>query len=114
MRGRNLCFCRRKNEGVTAPYVNQLKRRFTITHPFHPLYQRQFELLSYRNSWGRRYIDFQQDGGQASAIALAWTDADHPDPFLMVSKGRSVFRVAELLRLVDLIDLATQVDVDEC
>jgi hypothetical protein len=41
--------------------VNQLKRRFTVTHPFHLLYQRQFELLSYRKSWGRQFIDFQYD-----------------------------------------------------
>jgi hypothetical protein len=29
---------RKKNGGVTAPYVIQLKRRFTVNHPFHPLY----------------------------------------------------------------------------
>lgn len=66
-----------KNEGVTAPYVNQLQRRFTITHPFHPLYQRQFELLSYRKSWGRQFIEFQYANGKTGAIPLAWTQCSH-------------------------------------
>ena len=94
--------------------MNQLKRHFTVTHPFHPLYQRQFELLSYRKSWGRQFIDFQYDNGNTGAIPLAWTDANQADPFLTISRGRSVFRVAELLRLVELIDLAMHADADEC
>jgi hypothetical protein len=94
--------------------VNQLKRRFTITHPFHPLYQRQFELLSYRKSWGRQFIDFQYDNGETGAIPLAWTDADQADLFLTIAQGRSVYRVVELLRLVELIDLAMRADADEC
>ena len=94
--------------------MNQLKRHFTVSHPFHPLYQRQFELLSYRKSWGRQFIDFQYDNGKTGAIPLAWTDADQADPFLTISQSRSVFRVPELLQLVELIDLATQSDSDEC
>jgi hypothetical protein len=94
--------------------VNQLKRHFTVTHPFHPLYQRQFELLSYRKSWGRQFIDFQYDNGKTGVIPLAWTDADQADPFLTISQGCSVFRVTELLQLVELIDLATQSGSDEC
>ena len=91
-----------------------LKRRFTVTHPFHPLYQGQFELLCYRKSWGRQYIDFQHDNGKMDAIPLTWTDADQADPFLTISQGRSMFRVVELLRLVELIDLTTGDPADEC
>jgi len=94
--------------------VNQLKRCFTVSHPFHPLYQRQFELLSYRKSWGRQFIDFQYDNCKTGAIPLAWTDAGQADPFLTISQGRSVFRVPELLQLVELIDLETRPDDDEC
>ena len=99
---------------MTAPHVNQLKRHFAVTHPFHPLYQRQFVLLSYRKSWGREFIDFPYDNGKTGAIPLAWTDADQADPFLAISQGRSVFRVPELLQLVELIDLMVQSDDDEC
>lgn len=94
--------------------MNHLKRHFTVTHPFHPLYQSKFELLSYRKSWGRQFIDYRDQNGQTGAIPLAWTDTDQADPFLTISRGRSVFRVAELLRLVELIDLATGSDADEC
>ena len=94
--------------------MNQLRRCFTITHPFHPLYQRQFELLSYRKSWGRQFIDFRYDNGKTGAVPLAWTDVDQADPFLTISQGRSVFRVPELLQLAELIDLATHADDDEC
>ena len=95
--------------------MNQLKRCFTVTHPFHPLYQRQFELLSYRTSWGgREFIDFRHENGESGAIPLAWTDADRPDPFLTVAQGRAVFRVVELLQLVELIDLAIHAKADEC
>lgn len=71
-------------------------------------------MLSYRKSWGRQFIDFQHDNGETGAIPLAWTDADQADPFLTVSQGRSVFRVAELLRLVQLVDLTTRSDADKC
>ena len=94
--------------------MNHLQRHFTITHPFHPLYQRQFELLSYRKSWGRQFIDFQYENGETGAIPLAWTDADRADPFLTISQGRSVFRVLELLQLVELVDSATRSDADKC
>ena len=94
--------------------MNQLKRRFTVTHPFHPLYERQFELLSYRKSWGRQFIDFQYDNGKTGAIPLAWTDAGPADPFLTISQGRSVFRVLELLQLVELIDLVPHSNDDKC
>ena len=94
--------------------MNQLKRYFTISHPFHPLYQRQFELLSYRKSWGRQFIDFQYENEDTGAIPLAWTDAGPADPFLTFAQGRSVFRVLELLQLVELIDLVTHSDADEC
>ena len=94
--------------------MNHLQRHFTITHPFQPLYQRQFELLSYRKSWGRQFIDFQYENGETGAIPLAWTDADRADPFLTISQGRSVFRVLELLQLVELVDSATRSDADKC
>ncbi|MCP4875121.1 MAG: hypothetical protein GY896_06550 [Gammaproteobacteria bacterium] len=71
-------------------------------------------MLSYRKSWGRQFIDFHDDDGRTGAIPLAWTDADQADPFLTMSQGRSVFRVVELLRLVELIDLATHADANEC
>ena len=42
------------------------------------------------------------------AVPLEWTDAYGLDPFVEQSGGRSYFRVAELLRLVELV-----ADLDE-
>lgn len=99
---------------MTAPYVDKLKRRFRVTHPFHPLSQHQFELLGYRKSWGRAFIDFRKKNGEMGAIPLGWTDAEQADPFLEISQGRSAFRVSELLRLVELIAAGKGAEGDGC
>ncbi len=36
-------------------------------------------------------------------MPAAWTDVEGPDPFLVVSAGRSSFRVEDLLALVALV-----------
>jgi len=33
----------------------------------------------------------------------SWTDVGQPDPFVVLSEGRSMARVEDLLRLVDLV-----------
>ena len=82
----------------------QLKRRVRITHPFHPLFTRQFDLIGYRRSWGgRERVDCLDEQGQLVSIPLAWTDAAEPDPFVVLSGGRAQFRVEDLLRLAELM-----------
>ena len=84
--------------------MDHLKRRITITHPFHPRHPEEFELVSYRRSWGREYVDCRDVDGELVTIPLQWTDATGVmDPFLEVSRGRAYFRVAELVELVKLI-----------
>jgi len=57
---------------------------------------RKFEVPGYRKCGGCTTIDYRHEKGGTGAIPLAWTDADQADPFLNISQGRSVFRVAEL------------------
>ncbi len=33
---------------------------FTVTHPFHPLYGQQFEILNYRHNWGDYRVIFYE------------------------------------------------------
>ena len=47
---------------------------------------------------------FFADDGQLTSLPSAWTDVDPPDPFVVVSAGRSAFRVEDLLALAVLID----------
>ena len=84
--------------------MDQLKHKVRITHPFHPLYGKQYGLIRYRRSWGRPSIDLHDDRERIITVPIAWTDASEPDPFVVVSSGRSDFRVEDLLRLVRLIE----------
>jgi len=103
MRDRDSISCTKKKGCENAPYVSQLKRKFKVTHPFHPLYQKEFSLLHYRKSWGCQYVEYRGEKGEVGAIPLDWTDAGEQEPFVEISSGRSYFRVEELLRLVELV-----------
>ena len=97
-------FCRKKRPRPIAPFVNQLKQRITITHPFHPKCGQELELVGYRRSWGRECVDCYDAEGCLVSVPLACTDATGvEDPFLVVSAGRSYFRVEDLLVLAELI-----------
>ena len=87
-----------------APFVNQLKQRVTVTHPFHPKCGQELELVGYRRSWGRECVDCYDAAQHLVTVPLQWTDATGvEDPFLAVSAGRSYFRVEDLVGLVELI-----------
>ena len=104
MRGTVHALCRRENDVRIAPFVDHLKKRLTLTHPFHPRFSEEFELVSYRRSWGRECVDCRDGQGELVTIPLQWTDATgFFDPFLEASRGRSYFRVWELMELVELI-----------
>lgn len=38
------------------------------------------------------------------SLPACWTDVEEPDGFVVMSAGRSLFRPADLLALVDLLD----------
>ena len=84
--------------------MNQLPRRFRITHPFHPRFGEQLELLRYRRSWGHESIDGQRPDGELVTVPVGWTDAGPEDPWVVMAEGRSWYRVEDLLRLVALVE----------
>lgn len=84
--------------------MDELRSRFRLTHPFHPLRGREFELVEQRGSWGRNWLSFRDDEGHLVAVPSSWTDAQEPDPFVVLAAGRSCFRVDDLLRLAELIE----------
>ena len=104
MPDRNLCPYRKKKGLRTAPIVSFLLPRFKVTHPYHPLFGKEFDLVGYRNSWKKICVDYVDEAGLQISIPLDWTNAGGVDPFLDCSQGRSHFRTEELLRLSDLID----------
>jgi hypothetical protein len=99
----SLLFCRNKRAGRTATVVHGLQRRFRLTHPFHPRTGESFSLIGYRRCWGYERVEGLDAEGKPFTAALSWTDAADEDPFLTVSQGRAYGRVAELLRLAELL-----------
>ena len=65
------------------------------------------EVLDHRNVGGVERVLIEGVDARRTWIPASWTDVVSPDPFLVASDSRSSFRVADLLRLVELVsDLA--------
>jgi Family of unknown function (DUF5372) len=76
---------------------------FTVTHPFHPLYGQQFEILTYRHNWGEYRVTFYDTPEHVRALPAAWTSLVPPDPSVALANGQAAFRVADLLELSRLL-----------
>jgi len=87
-----------------------------VTHPFHPLYGQQFEMLSYRHNWGEYRVTFYDTPGHVRALPAAWTSMAPPDACVILAAGRAAFRVADLLELSRLIQRLEEGDQEgtEC
>ena len=86
----------------SAPDADREQRRFRITHPFHPLFGREFTLAHYRQCWGEDRVFYLDEDEELRSIPARWTSAIADDPYVVVSAGRSSFRVADLLELAKL------------
>lgn len=73
-----------------------------VTHPFHPLRGREFELVDRRQTWGEDRV-YYQDGDELKRMPATWTSAAIVDPFVAVSAGRASFRIEDLLSLAELV-----------
>ena len=92
-----------KNDSPTAQGSGEATDRFTVTHPFHPLFGQQFDLVQVHHSWHEDRVHFRVgDGGRVESLPLSWTSLACPDPFRERSAGRALFRVEDLLCLVTL------------
>ena len=75
-----------------------------MTHPFHPLHGREFELIESWTILGVGWVRYPGDDGTLRSIRQAWTSVADDDPFVRVAAGRSAFRVSDLLALAALLD----------
>jgi hypothetical protein len=75
-----------------------------VTHPFHPLHGREWDLVTYRHNWGEDRVYFHDDDGGLRSMPATWTSVNPADPVAALGAGRSPFRVLDLLELVGLID----------
>ena len=75
-----------------------------VTHPFHPLFGRQFEFVARRRNWGEDRVYYHDDEGLLRAVPAGWTTAGPQDPFVALAAGRSPFRIRDLMNLADLLE----------
>jgi hypothetical protein len=74
-----------------------------VTHPFHPLSGREFELVTYKKAWGEDRVYFRDRKGRLHHMPVGWTSVEVPDPFRTLAAGRCRFRTEDLLRLADIV-----------
>ena len=89
---------------------SQLRRLATIradvsrvTHPYHPLFGHEFELMLRAQNWREDRVWFHDVADRLRSLPADWTSTVAEDPFNVVAAGRAAFRVGELLELVRLI-----------
>jgi hypothetical protein len=74
-----------------------------VTHPFHPLYGREYDLIDYRHFWAEDRVVYLDEQGEARSLPARWSSAAAEDPEVAVSAGRSHFRVTDLIELAKLV-----------
>jgi len=67
------------------------------------LNDQQFELITRKHTWGDDRVFYHDEEDRLCSINASWTSVATPDPFVVISAGRSMFRVEDLLVLVSLI-----------
>jgi hypothetical protein len=79
-------------------------RLVRVTHPFHPLSGQQLACVGERYTrYGRRLL-LHVDEATVCAVPPQWTDLVAPDPESVLGTQRALFRVADLLELVRLVE----------
>ena len=59
-------------------------------------------LVQYQQTWGDHRVYYHDPRGQLASMPVSWTSLALLDPFVALSAGRSLFRVADLLALAHL------------
>jgi hypothetical protein len=94
----------RQQNRSTASHQNFDNKTFRILHPFHPYNNIKFEIDCVKRIAYESRVFFFNTKGRKSSVPLHWTDIGPEDPFVVVSAGRSLFRVEDLLGLARIIE----------
>jgi hypothetical protein len=57
--------------------------------------------------WGEDRVTFEHPGRGLCSVPITWTDFVPADPYVSVGRGRSRFRVEDLVALVELVVVRT-------
>jgi hypothetical protein len=64
---------------------------------------RQFEFIDCRLCWSEWRVFYYTADMELAYFPANWTDVGEPDPFVLLSEGRAMARVEDLLRLAELV-----------
>ncbi len=74
-----------------------------MTHRFHPLFGRELDLVNKSHCWGEERVFYVDEAEHVRSLPARWTSVVADDPFVVMSAGRSHFRVADLLELAEFV-----------
>jgi len=93
-----------KKGSRNAPHSKVGPLQFRITHPYHPLSGQDFEVVSHRKYFTEDRVYFFDESGGYRSIPAQFTSLAPKDPFVVMSAGRSHFRVEDLLELTKMLE----------
>ena len=76
---------------------------FRVSHPYHPLFGREFRVADWRQNWTEDRVYYRGLDELPTSIPSQWTDLVPQDPFVVMAAGRSHFRADDLVELARLI-----------
>jgi hypothetical protein len=83
-------------------------------HPFHPWFEKTYQLVHYRHSWGEDRVYFHDETGVLWSVPARWTNVVADDPFVVVAAGRSAFRITDLIQLNRMVqEIKSQYPADD-
>ncbi len=74
-----------------------------MTHPYHPAFGQEFQSVTRRQAWGEDRVYFHDAAGQLCSFPTRFTSLAPPDPFVVLGRGRSYFRIEDLIQLAKLV-----------
>lgn len=84
-----------------------------VTHPFHPLSGQRLPCVGERyNRYGMTLL-LEAGDGAVYSVRPQWTDVVAPDPEIVLGGRRALFRLADLLELLRLMDRLSGHDLPE-
>jgi hypothetical protein len=63
----------------------------------------ELDFVERRHNWGEDRVFYRDHHGHVASVPARWTSVEAEDPFVVVSAGRSRFRVVDLIELVALL-----------
>jgi len=76
---------------------------FRVTNKFHPLFGKEFTVLSNHFIQGVDSIFFRSERSSRASIPVRWTSLKPQNPYVVISNGRSLFCPKDLLDLAQLV-----------